>query len=482
MKNSLFAILVAFSGTAVMPALADDSGEKKILYWVAPMDPGYRRDAPGKSPMGMDLIPVYEDAEAQQSDVHISPVVVQNLGIRTSTAHLGELSRLIDTVGYIGYDESRLAHIHMRVSGWIEGLRVSSEGESVKHGQRLFSIYSPDLVNAQEEFLRSLSSGNKGLIQASRERLKALGIGNGEITALEKYRKVQQTVPVYAPQDGVVSELNVREGMYVKPDSNIMTLADLSSIWLIAEVFERQADWVRVGDKAEMTIPYLPGKVWQGKVEYIYPSLDAKTRTLMARLRFDNPGESLKPNMYARVKLYASPRSRVLTIPMEALIRTGTRDRVIVSLGEGRFNAVEVLTGIESEDRVEILDGLSPGDTVVVSGQFLLDSEASLKGSFNRMSEQSVKESSGSTDKASREMAKGRGRIVSLLPEQHMIKLKHDPIPALQWPAMEMMFILDDRIDVTAFAEGDEVVFELAKRGNDFHVLSLKAVQGEGKP
>ena len=369
------------------PLLASEESEKEVLYWVAPMDPNYRRDEPGRSPMGMDLIPVYAGADEEGSDVTISAAVVQNLGVRTEVVRQGTLSRLIDTVGYINYDESKVSHIHLRVSGWIEKLSVKSAGEQVKKNQRLFNLYSPDLVNAQEEFLRALNSGNKGLIEASRDRLNALGISRGEITQLEKRRKVRQTVAIYAPQDGVVSELPVREGMYVKPSMNVMTLADLSSVWLIAEIFERQANWVKTGDKAEVTLPFLPGKSWRGQVEYIYPSLDMKTRTLMARLRFDNPGESLKPNMYARVMLYANPRDNVISIPMEALIRSGGKDRVIVRVGEGRFDAREVVTGIESGERIEIAEGLAAGDQVVISGQFLLDSEASLKASFTRMSD-----------------------------------------------------------------------------------------------
>ncbi|HDK38119.1 MAG TPA: efflux RND transporter periplasmic adaptor subunit, partial [Thiolapillus brandeum] len=305
MKKILMMSLAAivWLGNLPTPAIAD--AEKEILYWVAPMDPNYRRDEPGKSPMGMDLIPVYAGAEEEGSDVTVSPAVVQNLGVRTEAVQIGTLSRLIDTVGYIDYDESKVSHIHLRVAGWIEKLSVKSAGERVRKGQRLFNLYSPDLVNVQEEFVRALNSDNKGLIAASRDRLSALGISHGEIAQLEKGRKVKQTIAIYAPQDGVVSELPVREGMYVKPAMNVMTLADLSSVWLIAEIFERQSNWVRTGDRAEVTLPFLPGKTWQGRVEYIYPSLDSKTRTLMARLRFNNPDESLKPNMYARVKLYA---------------------------------------------------------------------------------------------------------------------------------------------------------------------------------
>ncbi|HEC07591.1 MAG TPA: efflux RND transporter periplasmic adaptor subunit [Thiolapillus brandeum] len=477
MKNVLMMTLAAIVMAGNLPLLAAED-EKEILYWVAPMDPNYRRDEPGKSPMGMELIPVYAGAEDEGSDVTISPAVVQNLGVRTEAAQMGTLSRLIDTVGYIDYDESKVSHIHLRVSGWIEKLSVKSAGEQVRKNQRLFNLYSPDLVNVQEEFIRALNSGNKGLIEASRDRLSALGISRGEIVQLEKRRKVKQTVAIYAPQDGVVSELPVREGMYVKPAMNVMTLADLSSVWLIAEIFERQANWVRTGDKAIVTLPFLPGKTWQGKVEYIYPSLDKKTRTLMARLRFDNPGEALKPNMYARVKLYASPRDNVVSIPLEALIRTGDRERVIVQVGDGQFDAREVRTGIESGDRIEIIEGLKADEKVVISGQFLLDSEASLKASFTRMGEGDEKpQDSTNTSKVT---ATGSGVVVSLDAAEMQIRLKHGPIPELGWDAMEMLFPLGTGVD--GLKPGDRVEFDLEKQGNGYVVIAVRPADQEQQP
>ena len=241
-------------------------------------------------------------------------------------------------------------------------------------------------MNAQEEFVQALSAGNKGMIAASSERLLALGISKGQISTLRKNRKVRQYISIFAPQDGVVSTLPVREGMFIKPSMKVMSLADLSSVWLLAEVFERQVNWVSQGDSAEVTLSYLPGRQWQGKVEYIYPSLDAKTRTLKVRLRFDNPEEALKPNMYANVKIFGGAKTNVLVVPMEALIRTGRDERVIVALGEGRFEARDVSAGIESGDWVEIASGLKAGEQVVTSGQFLIDSEASIKASFSRMS------------------------------------------------------------------------------------------------
>jgi Cu(I)/Ag(I) efflux system membrane fusion protein len=381
-------INVYLSGFAVVlfPIDTMAAEEKDILYWVAPMDPNYRRDKPGKSPMGMDLIPVYaDDNDSESSAVSISPAVVQNLGVRTVSAERTRLWRGIDTVGYVDYDESKVSHIHLRTEGWIEKLAVQSEGDRFKKGDFLFDLYSPKLVNAQEELITALTSGNKGLIRASKERLSALGISEKQIRQLEKDRKVKQRISVYAPQDGVVSELPVREGMYVQPTMKVMTLGDLSSVWLLAEVFERQSAWVKVGQSAEVRLSYIPGKTWQGKVEYIYPSLDPETRTLKVRLRFDNPGEELKPNMYANVKIFGGARENIIVIPLEGLIRTGREQRVIIALGDGRFEARQVNAGIESGEYVEILEGVNEGDQVVVSGQFLIDSEASMRGSIKRM-------------------------------------------------------------------------------------------------
>ncbi len=378
-----------FRTTAGQSGPGADTVAREILYWTAPMDPSYRGNAPGKSPMGMDLIPVYADAAGGGSEergavVTIDPDVVQNLGVRSVEINRRALSQDIESVGYLDYDETLMSHIHTRTDGWIERLLVKAEGERVKRGQLLFELYSPTLVNAQEEYLEALAGKRDGLITASRERLHALGISDAQVKRLTDSRRVSQRVQLYASQDGVISKLNVREGMYVKPATEVMTLADLRQVWFLAEVFERQAFWVAAGQAAEARLDSLPGRKWEGRVDHIYPALDPVTRTLRVRLRFENPDELLKPNMFAHVSIFGE-ETTALAVPREALIRGREGARVILDLGNGHFAPRDVVTGIESGEYVEIVSGLQEGQRVVASGQFLIDSEASLKASMHRL-------------------------------------------------------------------------------------------------
>ncbi len=370
-------------------ATDDRQAEREVLYWVAPMDPNYRRDEPGKSPMGMDLVPVYADeVDAQPGVVTIDATMVNNLGVRTSTAVRGSLSRRIETVGYIGYDEDTLQHVHTRVDGWIEKLATKASGDPVERGQLLFELYSPTLVNAQQEYLAALSSKNSVLRNASRDRLMALGVTNGEIEQLERERKVRQRVRFFAENDGVIAQLGVREGIYVTPATDIMSVAQLDKVWVLAEVFERQAAWVRPGQEATVELDYLPGESLRGVVDYVYPELDPVTRTLKVRLRFDNENAMLRPNMFARVVIQGDAIENIVHVPREAVIRGGTGSRVVIALGDGRFRSQSVLVGIESGDRVAIRRGLKAGDEVVTSAQFLLDSESNIETALQRMEPQ----------------------------------------------------------------------------------------------
>lgn len=459
-------------------ATATTSGEKKILYWVAPMDPSYRRDGPGKSPMGMDLVPVYDEGEGLS--VKISPAIENNMGVRTALAERGKLWRRVDTVGYVDLDENKITHIHLRTSGWIENLSVKSEGERVSKGQMLFEVYSPELVNAQEEYLQALRSGSKTLFNASSERLAALGVSGQQIARLKKTRKIEQFVQVYAPQNGFINKLNVRQGMYVMPQLEVMSLADLSSVWLLAEVFEKQADWIKVGQTVSVTLAYQPGRTWEGRVEYVYPSLNPKTRTLKVRLVFDNKDESLKPNMFAKASIYAGPKSDVVSIPREALIRTGAETRVILSLGEGRFQPRKVIAGIESGEFVEVISGLDSGDRVVTSAQFLIDSEASLKASLQRMQSPDKDKATTGESMSAVDAITGTGVLREILPEAGKVNLSHEPIDTLKWPAMTMYFNVKPDIRLDKFKADDKVEFELEQAKEGYVIKSMKIKNDEG--
>lgn len=361
-------------------------GEREILYWAAPMDPDFRRDEPGKSPMGMDLVPVFADEiDRVPGTVKIDPTISSNLGVRTAIAQRGTLSRRIETVGYIGYDEDTLQHVHTRVEGWIETLATKATGDPVTKGQLLFELYSPTLVNAQQEYLAAVRSSNKVLLDASKDRLIALGVTAGEVARLERERTASHSVRVYAEADGVIAHLGVREGIFVTPATEVMSVAQLDRVWVIAEVFERQAAWVEPGQRAEVELDYLPGKRWQGVVDYVYPELDPATRTLRVRIRFNNEGEILRPNMFARVVLFGAETEPVIHVPRAALIRGGSVDRVVLELGGGRFRAQPVEVGIESGSRVAIRKGVSAGDRIVTSGQFLIDSESNIDAALSRL-------------------------------------------------------------------------------------------------
>jgi Cu(I)/Ag(I) efflux system membrane fusion protein len=385
-------LLAGVIGTLFLAVDGQSTGEtseaeRKPLYWVAPMDSDFRRDSPGKSPMGMDLVPVYADggSDAGPGTVRIAPEVVNNLGVRTAKVLRRPLYTEIRTVGYVQYDEDRLIHVHPRVEGWVEQLFVKAAGDPVARDQPLYALYSPQLVNAQEELLLALNRDNKRLVQAAEDRLRALQLPPGAIEDLKRDRVVKQTIVFRSPQNGVVVNLNIREGFFVMPSTTLMSIGSLDQVWVEAEVFERQAVLVEVGLPVVMTLEYLPGRVWRGTVDYVYPSLDEKTRTLRLRLRFPNEDGALRPNMFAQVVVQTGAGEDALVVPREALIRTGSQNRVVLALGGGRFKSVEVETGRLGREFAEILAGLEAGDTVVSSAQFLLDSESSKSSDFLRM-------------------------------------------------------------------------------------------------
>ena len=448
------------------------AGEGEILYWVAPMDPNFRRDEPGKSPMGMDLVPVYADQAGEGDAVTIDPSVVNNLGVRTAPATIRPLWRKVEATGYVSFDETRISHINLRTQGWINRLLVDSEGERVRDGDLLFELYSPELVNAQKEYLQAHQRGDERLRRGAREKLLALGMIRREIETLERTGRVSENIQVVAPQDGIIASLNVREGMFVQPNTTVMSLADLSTVWLLAEVFESQAEAVAEGQAAEARLDYLPGKVFSGQVDYVYPVLDPATRTLRVRLRFENPDEQLKPNMYARVSIFGKLRPAALSIPREALIRAAGTDRVVVALGDGRFRVHEVLAGMESGEWVEIIAGISEGDRVVTSAQFLIDSEASLAGTIHRLDESGAARSADEVVRAF-----GSGWVDEVNRDEGTVRVSHGPIESLGWPSMTMVFDVGPEIDLASVDAGQDVRFVLLQeQGGEFVIerISLR--------
>ena len=453
--------------------MSEQMDDEQPLYWVAPMNPDFKQDKPGKSPMGMDLVPVYAKKSSGKNEgsgtVRISPDVVNNLGVRITNVVRKTLQSDIKTVGYVQYDEDKLMHIHPRVEGWIEKLYVKANGDPVKRGQALYSLYSPALVNAQEEYLIALQRKNERLIKAAEARLKALEISTGFIQNLKKTRQVKQFVPFYSPQSGVITKLNIRQGFYVKPDTSMMSIGVLNEVWVQAEIFERQSSQIKVGLAVTMTLAYIPGREWLGEVDYIYPTLDPMTRTLRVRLRFINKDNALKPNMFTQITIHSGSEQTALLLPREAVIRTGDMDRVVLALGEGAFKSIAVETGRSDNDYIEILDGVNEGDTVVSSAQFLIDSESSKTSDFKR-----IFHGDSSTEQVS------VNATVNYLREQHrMINVSHQAIPEWNRPEMTMNFSVDEAVDLSLIKQDMVVVIQIShSEEGDLKVTSIKPLDG----
>jgi RND family efflux transporter MFP subunit len=385
--------------------MIDPETGKKIKYWAAPMDPTYIRNQPGKSPMGMDLVPVYEEEGEDKepaSTIRIDPVTIQNMGVRLARVKRKQLVKYIRTFGNITYDERRIYTVNTKFNGWIEKLYVNFVGETVKKGQPLFDIYSPELVTAQEEYLLALQhnknlkessypgirEGAQRLLDASYTRLKYWDLSDKQIKKIENTGNVQKTLTIYSPARGVVINKNAFQGHYVKAGEHQYEIADLSKVWVDVDIYEYELPWIRNGMPAKMELSYIPGKIFAGKVLYVYPFLTAKTRTARLRLEFPNPDFQLKPNMYANVELASAIAKDSLVIPQEAVIDSGIRKIVFVVLGKGKFQPREVKLGIEGNDNeFQVLEGLKENEQIVISAQFMLDSESRLREAIQKMLE-----------------------------------------------------------------------------------------------
>ncbi|HKJ83089.1 MAG TPA: efflux RND transporter periplasmic adaptor subunit [Mariprofundaceae bacterium] len=379
---------------------SESPGKEKPLYYRNPMNPKITSPVPAKDEMGMDYIPVYADQQKQRvpGTVRIDPTVVQDIGVRTATATRETISHDITTMGRIAYDEQLLTRLHPKVKGWIDKLFVSETGSRVKKNTMLLALYSPELVTSEQEYLLALKNadtlkkspfpdvrrGAEELVRSSRQRLELLDVPAHQMRTINKTRKVIKNLHIHSPFPGIVVHIGIREGEYVTPKTELYRIADLSKVWVYADIYEYELPWVHMGDKTEMHLDALPGRTFHGKITYIYPYLDPKTRTNKVRIEFDNPAMVLKPDMFANVQI-RTDRRKTLVIPTEAIIRTGKTSRVFVEIGPGRFEPRDIKAGISDHGKTELLSGVREGETVVTSSQFLIDSESSLNEATAKM-------------------------------------------------------------------------------------------------
>jgi membrane fusion protein, copper/silver efflux system len=380
-------------------------GKPNILFYRNPMNAEVTSLVATKDSMGMDYVPVYAEEINSSNEpvgsVSIDGVTVQNIGVRTTVAALETLSHTVRAVGRVAFDERRMVHLHPKTEGWIERLNVDKTGQWVQKNTDLLSIYSPQLVSSQQEYILALNNlkdlqnsaiadirlGAKELVKSSRERLKLLDVPQHQIQALERTLTITKSLHIHAPESGVVMEIGAREGQFVTPATEIYMIADLSKVWVLVDIYEYELPWVKQGDAVEMQLAGIPGKTFKGQLAYIYPYAETKTRTIKVRMVFENPDMLLKPEMFAEVTIYAGSQLNAIVIPSEAVIRSGARNQVFVVRAPGKFAPRLVTLGLASDGKVAILEGLEVGEEVVVSAQFLLDSESKLREATAKMLE-----------------------------------------------------------------------------------------------
>lgn len=410
-----------------MQGSKNDTGSKeKPLFYRNSMNPSVTSPVPTKDSMGMDYVPVYAgatDSKAVLGTVIIDPVVVQNIGVRTSFAKQESMSRTIRASGRVDFDEQKMARLHPKIEGWIESVKVDKTGETVKKDDVLVSIYSPKLVSTQQEYLLALNSlksledspfedvrrGAKEMVESARERLVLLGVAEHQIEELEKTRKIKKQLHIHTPVEGTVIRIGSRQGQYVTPKTELYMVVDLSQVWVYADVYEYELPWIKVGDEVEMTLASVPGKIFAGRLAYIYPYAQAKTRSTQVRIIFDNPEQLLRPDMFAEVTIHSDISKDAIVIPSRAVIRSGERSQVFVVTEPGKFEPRVVTLGIESDGKVAVISGLSGGEEVVTSAQFMVDSESSLREATEKMLEQLKKESVDETKMPTTDMSKDNG-------------------------------------------------------------------------
>ncbi len=464
---------VATTDTAAPASSASSTaqpGQKKLLYYRNPMGLPDTSPTPKKDPMGMDYIPVYEgEDQGAPGTVKISADRIQTLGVRTESVTRRALARVVRAVGTIEISERGQHTVAPKFEGWIEKLYVNTTGQQIARGQPLAEVYSPELVSAQREYLIAVNatkslggagadaqSGMQQIANGALERLRNWDISEQQLQRLRETGEPRRTLTLSAPASGVVVKDPPIAGMRFMPGEPLFKIADLSRVWLIADVFEQDLALVRVGTRGTIAVSAFPDRSFPGEVTFIYPTLNADTRTARVRIELANPQGQLKPGMYGTVLIDAGPKREVLTVPESAVIDSGARQTVLVALGEGRFEPREVKVGARGEGFVEILSGVKDGEAVVTRANFLIDSESNLKAALSGFAADKNTVGSGGAS------ASGTGSVVEIDVAANKVTLDHEPIPALKWPRMEMEFQVVPGALPKTLKPGDRVRFDMS--------------------
>ena len=463
--------------------------KNRILYYRNPMGLPDTSPVPKKDQMGMDYVPVYEGEEpvASSNAVKVSTDKLQKLGVRTETVALRELTRAVRAVGTLQANERSTYAISPKFEGWIERLYVNTTGEPVAKGQQLMEVYSPELVTAQQEYLIAwrgvdavkegspeIRAGMQQMTASALQRLRNWDISEAEIDRLQKEGVARQTLALRSPVSGIVIEKSALKGMRFMPGEALYRVADLSSLWLLAEVFEQDLALVRIGQRARVTVNAFPGKVFNGKVTFIYPTLTPQTRTVKVRVELPNAGGQLKPEMYANVELdTALAQTRALAVADSAVIDSGTRQVVLVQRDAGQFEPRTVKLGVRGDGYVEVVEGVSAGETVVISANFLIDSESNLKAALAGFSTTATTAGPPAAA-ASGPVHKGEGTVDAIDLTAGSLTMTHDPIPSLKWPAMTMDFQIANRSLLDGLRTGQRVRIEIVQKApGEFMIVRI---------
>jgi Cu(I)/Ag(I) efflux system membrane fusion protein len=487
---------------------ADGKPERRILYYRNPMGLPDTSPIPKKDPMGMDYIPVYEDEESASADaaVKISIDRIQKLGVRTEQVGMRELSRTVRAVATVQADERRLHIVAPRFEGWIERLHVNTTGQAVRKGDPLMDVYSPDLITAQHEYLIArrgtkdvedggleVQAGMERLTESALQRLRNWDISRVDLKTLQQEGKFAHSVIFRSPVSGVVLEKRAIQGQRFMTGEMLYQIADLSRVWMLADVFEQDLAMIHPGQTATIRVEAYPDEIFTGEVTFIYPTVNPETRTARVRIELPNPQELLKPAMYGKVEFVSTPRKdRVLAVRESAVLDAGTSQSVLVDLGEGRFEPRLVKLGKHANDYVEVLDGLKAGEMVVVKANFLIDAESNLKAalsSFARSSQglvsgearergQIALGSSGTVptvplppSPSSPMSHRGEGVIEAIDVVNTTVTLAHRPIASLGWPAMVMDFKVLNPALLRTLKPGQEIAFEITEASSGEYVI-----------